>query len=307
MIYIFSIYIIFSYCLFQWLNSERKKTIKRNDEIAQENEILEQKFQAINENIHSATQSLETIQQNIVNTTNAYNNLKSVFEEFNNSLNEKKHKAIEKANNEITSHQEDIQNNITLIISSFNKKQEIVRQQLADAKARITAYQADLKRQQEIEQNKAFYSLDLSSSELEDTAKLLEMAKTLNYGDVLRKLVYKTFFEKKMNDLLGRVAGSKAECAGVYKITHIDSGMIYIGQTTNIKDRWRKHLKCGLGIETPSTNSFYQGMMKYGVWNFTWEIIEFCSKDKLNEVEKYWIDFYQTNIWGWNSKGGNSK
>lgn len=307
MIYIFGIYIVFSYCLFRWLNSERKKTIKRNDEIAQENEILEQKFQAINENIHSATQSLETIHKNIANATNAYNNLKSVFEEFNNSLNEKKNKAIEKANSEIAGHQEDIQNNITSIINSFNKEQEIIKLRLADAKARIAAYLADLKRQQEIEQNKAFYSLDLSSSELEDTAKLLEMAKTLNYGDVLRKLVYKTFFEKKMNDLLGRVAGAKAECAGVYKITHIDSGMIYIGQTTNIKDRWRKHLKCGLGIETPSTNSFYQGMIKYGVWNFTWEIIEFCSKDKLNEVEKYWIDFYQTNIWGWNSKGGNSK
>ena len=307
MIYIFGIYIIFSYCLFRWLNSERKKTIKRNDEIAQENEILEQKFQAINENIHSATQSLETMHKNIANATNAYNNLNSVFEEFNNSLNEKKNKAIEKANDEIAGHQEDIQNNITSIINSFNKEQEVIKLRLADAKARIAAYQADLKRQQEIEQSKAFYSLDLSSSELEDTIKLLEMAKTLNYGDVLRKLVYKTFFEKKMNDLLGRVAGTKAESAGVYKITHIDSGMIYIGQTTNIKDRWRKHLKCGLGIETPSTNSFYQGMIKHGVWNFTWEIIEFCSKDKLNEVEKYWIDFYQTNIWGWNSKGGNSK
>lgn len=307
MIYIFGIYIIISCCLFQWLNSERKKTIKRNFQIKQETQELEKKWENINNNIQISTQTLEQLNQNIVDTTNTYNQLQIALQTFQQDMENKKIDIVEKTKKEVDTHQNDLQDLLTSIIDSYNSKSAIVQQKLKDAQAHLLAYQEDLKRKQEIENQKTFYTLELSNAELTDVEKLLEMSKSLNYSDVLRKLVYKTFFEKKMNDLLGRVAGAKAESAGVYKITHIDSGMVYIGQTTNLKERWRKHLKCGLGIDTPSTNSFYQGMLKYGVWNFTWEVIEFCSKDKLNEIEKYWIDFYQTNIWGWNSKGGNSK
>lgn len=38
---------------------------------------------------------------------------------------------------------------------------------------------------------------------------------------------------------------------------------------------------------------------------FTFELLEECSKDKLNEREKFWIDFYQSDKIGMNSKGGN--
>jgi len=46
-------------------------------------------------------------------------------------------------------------------------------------------------------------------------------------------------------------------------------------------------------------------MQQYGVWMFTFELLEECSKDKLNEREKFWIDFYQSDKTGMNSKGGN--
>ena len=91
----------------------------------------------------------------------------------------------------------------------------------------------------------------------------------------------------------------------IYRAYCLITKKSYIGQTTNIKDRWRTHLKRGLGIDTPVTNKFYSSMMQLKPWNFTWEVIEFCPKEQLNEKEKYWIDFHQTNTWGWNSKGGN--
>ena len=301
------IYIISSIFIIIWLDAQRKQTIQRNNYTKELNEKLEKEWNLINLNIEKATDKLNETNHNIEQAELVYTHLKDAYDTFQSALDERKKNAIQDASEEVRAHNEDINQIIQTIMTSYNNKMKAIEEELSDKKKRILAYVEDLKRKQEIEKDKSFYTLEISSIDLEDITKLLQLSNTLHHPDVLRKLVYKTFFEKRMNELLGRVAGTKAEQSAVYKITHIDSGMCYIGQTTNIKERWRKHLKCGLGIETPATNSFYQGMIKHGVWNFTWEVIEFCPKEKLNEIEKYWIDFYQTNIWGWNSKGGNAK
>ena len=62
---------------------------------------------------------------------------------------------------------------------------------------------------------------------------------------------------------------------------------------SNIADRWKEHVKCGLGIDTPA-NKLYAAMQKYGVENFTFELLEDCPRAQLNEREKYYIDLYKT-------------
>lgn len=302
-----SIYVIGSIFIFISLYSKNKIIVEKNTETEKQNLELEQKWLHLTENINTASSKLKELQDNIKETEQVYSSLKDVFNDFQNNLNDKKIEAIQRTKEEVDSQKEEMASIITTLIEKYNIKRNEMEKELDGKRKRINACIEDLKRQEEKKKNKDFYCLEISQLDLDDISKLLDLSKTLHQPDVLRKLVYKTFFEKRMNELLGRVAGNKSEHPAVYKITHIDSGMCYIGQTTNLKDRWRKHLKCGLGIETPMTNSFYQGMLKYGVWNFTWEVIEFCSKEELNLIEKYWIDFYQTNIWGWNSKGGNSK
>ena len=46
-------------------------------------------------------------------------------------------------------------------------------------------------------------------------------------------------------------------------------------------------------------------MQNSSLWYWTFELLEECSKDKLNKREKFWIDFYQSDKTGLNSKGGN--
>jgi hypothetical protein len=46
-------------------------------------------------------------------------------------------------------------------------------------------------------------------------------------------------------------------------------------------------------------------MQENGVWNYTFELLEECPKDKLNEREKFWIDLYQSNKNGLNVTKGN--
>lgn len=78
---------------------------------------------------------------------------------------------------------------------------------------------------------------------------------------------------------------------GIYKITN-PKGKIYIGQSTNIKERFRKYNKLSNKRQIKLYNSF----QKYGVSNHQFEIIEECSEYQLNEREMYWGNYY--NVMG---------
>ena len=205
----------------------------------------------------------------------------------------------------VAQHKNELEESLQSIMQKYLNEEIQLSKTIKGYEQKIKAYIEEEKRREEMNSKLDFYRLTLTESEINDVIRLMEFSSSINRPDVLRKLIYKTYFEKQMNDLLGRVVGANSEVSGIYKITHIESKKSYIGQTTNIKDRWRTHLKRGLGIDMPITNKFYSSMMQLKPWNFTWEVIEYCPKEQLNEKEKYWIDFYQTNTWGWNSKGGN--
>jgi group I intron endonuclease len=77
---------------------------------------------------------------------------------------------------------------------------------------------------------------------------------------------------------------------GVYAITNKINGMSYIGQSTNIKRRWINH-RCMNG---KPGNALYNDIRKYGLENFTFEVLEICEKDKLIEMELHYIQEYDS-------------
>lgn len=91
---------------------------------------------------------------------------------------------------------------------------------------------------------------------------------------------------------------------GIYKITNQLNNKSYIGQSINIESRWNHHKNYSM---ESAHYPLYQAFKKYGVENFTFEIIELCSKEKLNEKEIYWIQKYNTYYNGYNqTTGGQS-
>jgi group I intron endonuclease len=88
---------------------------------------------------------------------------------------------------------------------------------------------------------------------------------------------------------------------GIYKITN-PKGKIYIGQSTNIEERWEKGHKYNSGSGKKLKNSF----KKYGWENHIKEIIEACLVEELSDRETYWIKYYDSYKNGLNSipKGG---
>ena len=82
---------------------------------------------------------------------------------------------------------------------------------------------------------------------------------------------------------------------GIYCITNLINGKRYIGQSIRIENRWEEHKRNAFDLSREEYNKpFYQAIRKYGLDNFSFEVLEECSQEKLNEREVYWIEFYQT-------------
>ena len=148
---------------------------------------------------------------------------------------------------------------------------------------------------------KDFYRLNIPEDDLNEIAKIKEVLPYLKNQEALNKVLWKVYYEKPYTDLVGRVIGNKQK-TGIYKITNIDNNMCYVGQSVNIAERWKQHIKRGMGAETPTRNKLYPAMAAYGVQNFTFEIIQECDKSELDEREDYWQEMLKVKEFGYSIK-----
>lgn len=79
---------------------------------------------------------------------------------------------------------------------------------------------------------------------------------------------------------------------GIYKITHRDSGTVYIGQAVNIKRRWRTHRE-ELRINRHRNQRLQRAWIRDGESAFEFVVIEECAKDALTIREQFWLDSYR--------------
>lgn len=187
----------------------------------------------------------------------------------------------------------------------FNSKKESLQKEIDNlASLRASLIEAQI-REEEVKKKRDFYRLNISIENQEDIQKLLLLSKECHNSQPLRKLIWSEFCLKPFGELANRILGSKKIC-GIYKITNLKDQKIYIGQSVDIKTRWSNHIKASLGIDSIAHSKVHDVMAEEGIWNFTFELLEECSRDKLNEREKYYINFYKSNLYGYNlTKGGS--
>ncbi len=83
---------------------------------------------------------------------------------------------------------------------------------------------------------------------------------------------------------------------GIYKITNKKNKKSYIGQSIEIEKRWKWHINESQRTKSKEYNkSLYMAFRKYGIENFTFEILEQCQRKDLIERELYWYHFYKPN------------
>lgn len=199
---------------------------------------------------------------------------------------------------------EEAENNYDIKISQLKSQQQRVENDLKNLQDSLSAgVQAQL-REREKEEKINFYKINISEDDLTDIKMLNQFKITFHNPMIINKLIWSNYFQKKVTEMCNRILGNRVVC-GIYKITNLETKQCYIGQSVNIAERWKQHCKCGCDISAPPTNRLYQDMIKTGIWNFSFELMEECKSSELNQKEAFWIEMYQSDIYGLNSKKGN--
>ena len=256
----------------------------------------------------------EILDQKITHLTQLCQQADKNYQDKVNFAREKIEKAKEELKADLEDARADFYNEYSSVMKdaalalSNSMHNELVK--INDAKIELQKYrtlaaaaQEDLKREEKKRTQSEFFRLQIPQQDLEDINKLRELSEKLNNKEVLNKLIWKTYFEKPTNDLIGRQISKPT--TGIYKIQDIESGRIYIGQCVSLADRWKQHIKRGLHAETPLNNKLYPALWEKGVENFSFELIEECARTDLNEREKFWIEYFDSKNWGYNATGGN--
>lgn len=94
----------------------------------------------------------------------------------------------------------------------------------------------------------------------------------------------------------------------IYKITNQINQKSYIGQTSrDVQIRWKEHIQKANKLDKNNIQHIHYALAKYGIKNFTFEVIEECPNDLLDERETYWITIYNSFKDGYNlTKGGKT-
>ena len=180
-----------------------------------------------------------------------------------------------------------------------NEEIEELRSLLEDYKSKRDLINQAIVHEKEIHEQQDFYRIVLNESDKEDIQLLNTIEMRLHSREALYKLIYDVFYKKPLNDMINRVLQGKEFC-GIYRITNLKTNEAYIGKSTNIKTRWQNHCKTAIGLDGMARTKIHSAMKEYGIDNFSFEVLEKCTKENYSEREKYWINFYETNVYGYN-------
>lgn len=256
---------------------------------------IEEKKKSINELDQQAKVAIGLVEEQVLNNMSENISIQ----------NENLQKAYEKLGNELrvryTELTDDLWDSYSTIDEKLSNEILIKENMLNELQAKTKAAIEANKRMELDRQQKNFYRLQLSNIDLEEIKRIRSIEPYLRKKEPLNKVIWKVYYEKPYTDLIGRVIGQGAH-TGIYKITNMENGMSYIGQSTNIAERWKQHIKRGIGADPPTQNKLYPAMQAIGVENFTFEIIEECASNLLNSREDYWQTFYQAKEFGYSIK-----
>lgn len=95
---------------------------------------------------------------------------------------------------------------------------------------------------------------------------------------------------------------------GIYKIENLINHHCYIGQSVDIENRWLHEYQDAFNPNAASYNyPLSRAFRKYSKDQFNFSVIEQCSKEELNQKERYWISYYNSFFNGYNQTlGGDS-
>ena len=181
-------------------------------------------------------------------------------------------------------------------IEQYNKS-------IAEAKDRFESIERTLRQYDAERQAKLFYTIQLPEEYQEDIEFLLTtVAAKVQHPDIISKLVWTEYVKPNLDDTFKRIEAKSKP--GIYKLTSLLNGKCYVGKSTDVKKRITDHFKSTIGIKSIADQVVHHAILKEGFWNWQIEVITYCDKEQLSELEKYYIEFFKAQEFGYNRTGG---
>ena len=182
-----------------------------------------------------------------------------------------------------------------------------IKTDLEAERSKRAAINEEIRRQKEVEMKQDFYRIQFNEEDKNDVEILRSIAPRLRHPEAINKVIWSTYYQKPLTELRKRLLPN-GDKSGIYKITRLKTGEIYIGSTTSFDTRFVNHYKTALGVGTLASSQLHRTMREDGPEHFTVEILEEdVPKEKLKERESYYIDFYDSKNYGLNTIRGEQK
>lgn len=188
--------------------------------------------------------------------------------------------------------------------ASYNFELNDLLKDIESIKETRRAAIASRQRELTVEENKENYSLILPREEERDIPILREVQYKISKPRAVAMAIWSSYYQPLAKTKFPKILGKQDVC-GIYKITNQKTGECYIGQAVDVRKRWYDHAKAMIGIDTPQNNLLYAAAQEYGLDDFTFELLLECASNELDAKEKYFIELYNSNIFGYNRTGGN--
>lgn len=224
----------------------------------------------------------EVVELNIKAKTAELSEINSELNRINREIAEKD-LALKNARDNLYSQTEEMK---VKCVTQLLKEKNVLEDSIQELKKTQDIIIEKFRKQEEEEIEYLFYMLQVPEESLRDIKLLQEVQEKLIQSEAIGKVIWKVYFEKLYTSLVGRVVGNSIK-TGIYKITNIQNNKCYIGQAVNISSRWKQHIKRGVGAEVATNNKLYPAFKAEGLENFTFEILEECTKANLGTREKY--------------------
>ena len=293
------------------LSKEKEEKYKLEKEISNlliEKEHLEDILDQRDEAIQKADKDYrDTIEQYTKDSIERRNELARLEMEREAELNNDYQKLVaakkELYFREIDKFNEEMEEEVSNCIDTWTRKIDTYENIVNEKKI---AYESLIEPLQILEKEKLerlFYCIQINETDKEDIDYLLEVvAPRLKSKDAIPKIVWTEFFQKPTQELMKRL--NIEDKPGIYKITNINTNKCYIGKSTKVRQRLIDHIKGAIGISSISDQKIHTAMRNEGIWNWQFEKICDCEKEKLSEMEKYYINFFNAQEYGYNVASG---
>lgn len=200
---------------------------------------------------------------------------------------------------------DDIVNFLQTQEASMKNEIEQLKLVLEDYRTKRAAINEEIRKEEEKENYIQIHSIQLSDYDKEDIHFLLSLDNELHNKTILYKLIWSQYLQQGFKNMLHNILGNRDPRNVIYCIENIKTGKKYIGKTSaEVSKRWTEHIKTSLNIGTIKSTNIHKALYKH--WDeFIFYILEEVPQTKnLSEQEKYYIEFYESNKYGYNIKAG---